>query len=81
MSDMVPERVSSKFRYILLAAKRAEQLMMGAVPKFESKDRMTRIGMTEITGELVEWDFGPAPVQDDPILETEGVEPEGEEAE
>jgi DNA-directed RNA polymerase omega subunit len=66
----IPERVDSKYRYVLLASKRAEQLVEGAVPKKEAgKGKPTRVAMSEITSGLVDWDYGPA------------AEPEGESAE
>ena len=57
----VPERVDSKYRYVLLASKRAEQLVEGAAPKREAgKGKPTRVAMSEITGDMVDWDYGPA---------------------
>jgi len=65
--DRIPERIDSTFRYVLLAARRAEQLMRGARPKLEGgSPKPSRIALREITGNLVEWDYGPAP---EPVLE------------
>lgn len=80
--DRMPERIDSKFRFVLLAAERAEQMLRGARPKLEIPDKKaTRIAMHEIANDLVEWDFGPAPepvveeadadVEEEPIEETE----------
>ena len=62
-----PEDVDSKFRYVLVAAKRAEQLMHGARAKTDETSKPTVQAMHEVTTGLVEWEYGPAP------------EPEGEE--
>jgi DNA-directed RNA polymerase omega subunit len=53
--------VDSKFRFVLLAARRAEQLMRGAKPKRYSGSRFspTRVAMAEIATGLVEWGYGP----------------------
>ncbi len=60
--ERMPERIDSKFRYILLAAVRAEQMMRGARPKLESDDRKpTRVAMDEVANDLLGWDYGPAP--------------------
>lgn len=57
-----PDRIDSKFRYVLLSATRAEQLLRGARPKSEpGLDKPGRIAMKEIGQELVDWDYGPAP--------------------
>jgi DNA-directed RNA polymerase subunit K/omega len=58
----IPERVDSTFRYVLLVAHRAEQLMRGATPKIlGSKLKPMRLAMLELEKELVYWDYGPAP--------------------
>ncbi len=60
--DRIVDRVDSKFRFVLLAAQRAEQLMQGAMPKIEkTDDKVTRIAMKEILEGAVDWDYGPAP--------------------
>jgi len=67
--ERMPERIDSKFRFVLLAAERAEQMLRGARPKLEIPDKKaTRIAMHEIANDLVEWDFGPAP---EPVIEEE----------
>jgi DNA-directed RNA polymerase omega subunit len=62
MDDERHGRVDSKFRFVLVAAQRAEQLMRGARPKMEGKGKPTRTAMNEVINNLVEWDYGPAPV-------------------
>jgi len=65
--DRIPERVDSTFRYVLLAARRAEQLMRGARPKLEpGSSKPSRIALREVAEDLVEWDYGPAP---EPVFE------------
>jgi len=58
----IPERVDSTFRYVLLAARRAEQLMRGARPRVDAgSPKPTRIAMREIGDDLISWDYGPPP--------------------
>ena len=62
MDRRYPERIDSKFRYVLLAAERAEALMRGARPKLEAEGlKAGRVAMEEIRTDAVEWDYGPAP--------------------
>lgn len=62
MDEKFPDRIDSKFRYVLLAAGRAEQMMRGARPKVESGSaKPTRVAMLEITHDLVDWGYGPTP--------------------
>ena len=44
----LPPRVDSTFRYVLLAARRAEQLMRGAVAKVPPSSKPTRTAMAEL---------------------------------
>lgn len=62
--DELPEGVDSKFRYVLLVAKRAEQLVQGSMPKARTRHaKPTRIAMDEVNQELVRWQLEPpAPV-------------------
>lgn len=54
--------IDSKFRRVLVAAHRAEQLMKGARAKVESgKRKSTRVAMEEVDRSLVEWGYGPPP--------------------
>jgi DNA-directed RNA polymerase omega subunit len=66
MEDKTRERapeVDSKFRLVLVAASRAEQLIRGARPKVDSgaKRKSTRVAMDEVASHLVEWGYGPPP--------------------
>ena len=61
MIQKMPEGVDSKFRLVLLIARRAEQLMRGARPKLET-DRPTkpvRLAGDEFEQARVRWDYGP----------------------
>jgi DNA-directed RNA polymerase omega subunit len=56
--------VDSKFRMVLVAASRAEQLIRGARPKMEAgKRKPTRLAMDEMGSGLIDWGYGPAPVR------------------
>ena len=76
----IPEKIDSKFRYVLLAATRAEQLMLGARPKLDKPDKNTSAAMNEVLQELVEWEYGPRP---EPVASEapEGIDPEASAAE
>jgi DNA-directed RNA polymerase omega subunit len=66
-----PEGVESKFRYVLLVSKRAEQLIQGAQPKARSKHaKATRIAMEEIDRNAVKWQLTP-PVEEGTALDNE----------
>ncbi len=69
----LPENIDSKFRYVLLAAERAERMMRGAKPKIEAPNRKPSwIAMQEVRGDLVEWEYGPATPAEELEAETEG---------
>ena len=74
--DRIPERIDSTFRFVLIAARRAEQLLRGARPKIEqaAHDRPTRIALREIREDLVEWEYGPPPMPEPESLEEEVAE-------
>jgi DNA-directed RNA polymerase omega subunit len=64
----LPEGVDSKFRYVLLVSKRAEQLIQGAQPKMKSKHaKPTRVAMEEIEKNQVKWALT-APEEEDTAL-------------
>jgi DNA-directed RNA polymerase omega subunit len=72
--EEISSKIDSKFRFVLLSAQRAEQMMRGARAKVDERGRKpTRVAMEEVTTDAVEWDYGPAP-------EVEG-DAEGEEEE
>lgn len=67
--------IDSKFRRVLVAAHRAEQLMKGARAKVESgKRKPTRVAMEEVDRSLVEWGYGPPPAPE-PAEAAPGAEP------
>lgn len=75
----VLESMDSKFRYVLLVAQRAEQIMRGARTKLDLPTvKPTTVAKEEIDRGLVDWDYGPAP---EPELELEGLVEEEEEVE
>lgn len=56
----LPEGVESRFRYVLLVAKRAEQIIKGSPAKLKSKHaKPTRIAMEELSKGLVKWNLAP----------------------
>ncbi len=76
----IPEKIDSKFRFVLLASKRAEQIMRGAQPKVtKAGAKPTRLATEEIFGETVGWDYGPAEVVEEAPA-AESAEAAGDEA-
>jgi DNA-directed RNA polymerase subunit omega len=54
----LPQKIDSKFRYILVAAKRARQLQAGARPLIQSSEkRLTRVAQLEVTAGLVPFEL------------------------
>ena len=65
----LPEGIDSKFRYVLLVSKRAEQLIQGAQAKIKSRHaKPTRVAMEEIERNQVKWQLT-APVEEPTALE------------
>jgi DNA-directed RNA polymerase omega subunit len=74
MIQKVPEGVDSKFRLVLLIARRAEQLMRGARPKLETErpSKPVRLAADEFEQSRIRWDYGPeGGVLDDAAEESE----------
>lgn len=68
--------MDSKFRRVLVAASRAEQLMRGARPKVEAgKRKPTRVALEELDNKLVDWGYGPPP-QPEPAEDAASEEPQ-----
>ena len=64
--------IESKFRLVHIASRRAEQPMLGARPKLETKHtKFSRIALAEVAGGLVKWQMGQRPVESD--VDVEGV--------
>ena len=60
----LPEGVDSRFRYVLLVSKRAEQLIQGSQAKVKTKHaKPTRVAMEEIEKNQVKWQLTP-PVEE-----------------
>jgi DNA-directed RNA polymerase subunit K/omega len=60
----LPEGIDSRFRYVLLVSKRAEQLIQGAQPKGKPRHfKPTRIAMDEVAANEVKWQLEP-PVEE-----------------
>ncbi len=69
--ERIPERIDSTFRFVLLSARRAEQLLRGARPRVDLPSaKATRIAMREVAEDLVEWQYGPPPAPE-PVTEPE----------
>lgn len=60
MIQSIPDGVDSKFRLVLLIARRAEQLIRGARPKIEADRPMkpTRLAAEEFEDNRIRWDYG-----------------------
>lgn len=83
MAIRIPEKMDSKFRYVLVSARRAEQLIRGGRPRLDLDDidKPTTVAMEEISQELIDWDYGPAPQEIEEAAEAlEAAAAEGEEA-
>jgi DNA-directed RNA polymerase omega subunit len=64
----LPEGIDSRFRYVLLVSKRAEQLIQGAQPKMKTKHaKPTRVAMEEIEKKQVKWQLT-APEEEETAL-------------
>ena len=76
MIQKMPEGVDSKFRLVLLVARRAEQLMRGARPKLETDRpvKPTRLAALEFEDNRVRWDYGEEGGVLEPDSETDGEE-------
>lgn len=69
--ERLPEGVDSRFRYVLLVSKRAEQLIQGGQPKLRTRHtKPTRIAMEEIEKDAIKWQFTP-PVEETTALDEE----------
>ena len=62
--------IDSKYRFIILAAKRAKQLLKGAKPKIHGKSKsLIRIAQAEVRSGLIEYEIIPARMEDIPERE------------
>ncbi|HEX4823325.1 MAG TPA: DNA-directed RNA polymerase subunit omega [Candidatus Polarisedimenticolaceae bacterium] len=69
----IPESFGSKYRFVMLAALRAEQLQQGALPRVETvSHKPTVMAQEEVAAGVVEaWD-GSEPAQPETPAESEG---------
>ena len=69
--EELPEGIDSKFRYVLLVSKRAEQLIQGAQARTRSRHaKPTRIAMEEVERNVIKWQLT-APVEEGTALDNE----------
>jgi len=73
-------QIESKFRLVHIASRRAEQLMLGARPKLETKhSKYSRIALDEVAGGLVKWQLGrrPSEMEEglDEVAPVEAIDP------
>jgi DNA-directed RNA polymerase omega subunit len=62
--------IDSKYRFIIIAAKRAKQLLKGAKPKIQGKSKnLIRIAQAEVRQGLIEYEIIPARMDDIPERE------------
>jgi DNA-directed RNA polymerase subunit omega len=62
--------IDSKYRFIILAAKRAKQLLKGAKPKIHGKSKsLIRIAQAEVRAGLIDYEIIPARMEDIPERE------------
>lgn len=62
--------IDSKYRFIILAAKRAKQLLKGAKPKIQGKSKNPiRIAQTEVRSGLIEYEIIPTHMEEVPERE------------
>lgn len=58
--ENLPSGIDSKFRLVLLAAERAEQLVRGAAARIDVRhEKAVRTALGEIESGLIEWGYGP----------------------
>jgi len=62
--------IDSKYRFIIVASKRAKQLLKGAKPKLKAKSRnLIRIAQSEVKAGLIEYEVIPAGKEEIPEQE------------
>lgn len=60
--DRLPEGVNSRFRYVLLVSKRAEQLIQGSMPKIQTRHKKpTKVAQLELKEGAFNWQLTPPP--------------------
>jgi DNA-directed RNA polymerase subunit K/omega len=65
--DRLPEGVKSRFRYVLLISKRAEQLIQGSMPKIQTRHKKpTKVARLELSEGAFHWQATP-PAPDEAV--------------
>lgn len=60
--DRLPEGVKSRFRYVLLVSKRAEQLIQGSMPKIQTRHKKpTKVARLELAEGAFNWQLTAPP--------------------
>ncbi len=68
--DKYGHNIDSKFRFVIVASKRAKQLLRGSKPKLRSKSRnLIRIAQQEVSAGSVEFEILPVGKEDFPEAE------------
>ena len=68
--DKYGHNIDSKFRFVIVASKRAKQLLRGSKPKLRSKSRnLIRIAQQEVSAGTVEFEILPVGKEDFPEAE------------
>lgn len=63
-------KIDSKYRFIILASKRAKQLLKGAKPKIQGRSKsLIRIAQAEVKSGLIEYEIIPTRMDDLPERE------------
>ena len=58
----IPERIGSKYRFIIVAAERAKQLQNNAKPKLKTRStKPAFIAMRELEADLIAYELQPQP--------------------
>jgi DNA-directed RNA polymerase omega subunit len=56
--ENIPERIGSKYRFIVIAAERAKQLQSGAKAKMKTRStKPAHIAMREVEGDLIDFEI------------------------
>ncbi len=68
-------QIESKFRLVHIASRRAEQLMMGARPKVDTKHtKYSRIALDEVAGGHVKWQLGQRAAEGEGEIEATSID-------
>lgn len=62
--------IDSKFRFVILSAKRAKQLLKGARPKIKSKSKnLIRVAQEEVRRGLIDYQIVDHQIEKEPVVE------------